>query len=155
MNTVNVNGPIGENFNFLGIDLVIDAVKIYDDVLNGRGDVHIDAHTVNGASITPAVKNTDNPFGIDHVIFNGPATIVFWLDGSKTVVKCADDEIYNERTAIMWAIMKKVYGNSSRVNKALDNIINDSRCLGIDDDSYSLSNHIDEFNKIVSNLFKK
>ena len=30
------------------------------------------------------------PSGIKKVIFNPPATIVFWEDGSKTVVKCRE-----------------------------------------------------------------
>ena len=34
------------------------------------------------------VKET--PSGIKNVIFNPPATIVFWEDGSKTVVKCQE-----------------------------------------------------------------
>lgn len=61
----------------------------------------------------------------DHVIFNGPATIAFWADGTKTVVKCAEGEHYNKRTAVMWCIMKKLYGNSTRVNKILDKLVSE------------------------------
>ena len=69
------------------------------------------------------------------LFFNGPATIVFWNDGTKTVVKCTR-EIYNKRTAIMWAIMKKAYGSSSRVNKAFDEMIEGDEATGdnINDD---------------------
>ena len=31
---------------------------------------------------------------IDHVVFNGPAVIVFWKNKTKTIVKCADDDNY-------------------------------------------------------------
>lgn len=33
---------------------------------------------------------------IKKVIFNPPATIVFWLDGTKTVVKCKEGEEFSE-----------------------------------------------------------
>lgn len=35
-------------------------------------------------------------FVIDKVIFNPPATIVFWKDGTKTVVKCKEGEEFSE-----------------------------------------------------------
>ena len=61
----------------------------------------------------------------DRVLFSGPATIVFWPDGTKTVVKCAegDDVIFDRKTAIMWCFMKKMFGTTSHVNKMLDELI--------------------------------
>ena len=47
---------------------------------------------------------------IENVIFNDPATIVFWRDGSKTVVK-AQDEPYDPEKGLAMAIAKKTYGN--------------------------------------------
>lgn len=48
--------------------------------------------------------------GIDKVIFNNPATIVFWSDGTKTVVK-ANDETFDKEKGLAMAISKKVFGN--------------------------------------------
>lgn len=45
------------------------------------------------------------------VIFNNPATIVFWSDGKKTVVKCAGDEAFDEEKGLAMAISKRVLGN--------------------------------------------
>ena len=57
--------------------------------------------TVHGM---PKVKN---------VIFNPPATIVFWSDGTKTVAKaCGRDEFDPERGLSM-AIAKKALGNGA------------------------------------------
>lgn len=50
------------------------------------------------------------PYEIERVIFNDPATIVFWKDGSKTVVK-ASNEPFDEEKGLAMAIVKKVYGN--------------------------------------------
>ena len=48
--------------------------------------------------------------GIERVIFNAPATIVIWKDGSKTVVKCAKEDFDPEKGLAM-AIAKKALGN--------------------------------------------
>lgn len=120
------NGPIGKTFDFFGLDLVVDSIMLDDNCFDYRRDVLINAHRKNYVDELYAHYKSANPFGIKRVIFNGPATIVFWTDNTKTVVKCAEEEVYNQRTAIMWAIMKKTYGNSSRVNKAFDKLIEDA-----------------------------
>lgn len=48
---------------------------------------------------------------IKDVIFNDPATIVFWADGSKTVVKCQKGETFDPEKGLAMAISKKVLGN--------------------------------------------
>lgn len=50
-------------------------------------------------------------FAIKKVIFNNPATIVMWADGTKTVVKATDEEFDPEKGLAM-AISKKALGNS-------------------------------------------
>ena len=44
------------------------------------------------------------------VIFNDPATIIIWADGSKTVVK-AENEPFDPEKGLAMAISKKVLGN--------------------------------------------
>ena len=53
------------------------------------------------SSVTPS---------IERVIFNDPATIVFWSDGSKTVVK-TDREPFDKEKGLAMAISKKYLGN--------------------------------------------
>ena len=48
---------------------------------------------------------------ITRVIFNKPATIVFWADGTKTVVKSQGKEKYDKEKGLAMAISKKVLGN--------------------------------------------
>lgn len=69
--------------NFSGIDM-----KIYG--------VYNDSRKV------PAIKN---------VIFNDPATIIFWSDGTKTVVKCGQCDVYDPEKGMAMAIAKKALGN--------------------------------------------
>ena len=66
----------------------------------------------------PAVKSSSflgTPFSecltIRKVIFNDPATIVFWGDGTKTVVKCQDGDIFDPEHGLAMAISKKALGN--------------------------------------------
>ena len=47
---------------------------------------------------------------ITDVIFNDPATIVFWFDGTKTVVK-AEGEKFGPEKGLAMAIAKKYFGN--------------------------------------------
>lgn len=61
---------------------------------------------------------------IKDVIFNNPATIVFWSDGTKTVVKCQDGDIYDPEKGLAMAISKKFLGNKgnycNEINKWMD-----------------------------------
>lgn len=48
---------------------------------------------------------------IKKVIFNPPATIIFWQDDTKTVVK-AVNEPYDPEKGLAMAISKKAFGNN-------------------------------------------
>ena len=56
------------------------------------------------------------------VIFNGPATIAFWPDGTKTIVKCQDGEPFDPEKGIAMAILKKLYGGG-KYNNMLNTLI--------------------------------
>lgn len=54
------------------------------------------------------------------VIFNNPATIVIWDDGTKTIVKKQKGDRYDKEKGLALCYMKKALGNSSRqLNDAL------------------------------------
>ena len=55
-------------------------------------------------------KTYSSRMNIKKVIFNNPATIVFWSDGSKTVVKAHNDD-YDPEKGLAMAIAKKALGN--------------------------------------------
>lgn len=67
---------------------------------------------------------------IKSVTFNDPATIVFWKDGTKTVVK-ADNEAFDPEKGIAMAIAKKVLGNQGNyfntIRKAIKNATFESK----------------------------
>lgn len=48
---------------------------------------------------------------IKNVIFNCPATIVFWSDGTKSVVKTQQGDTFDPEKGLAMAISKKMLGN--------------------------------------------
>lgn len=60
-------------------------------------------------------EETTEVFIVD-VLFNPPATIVFWSDGSKTVVKAQDGETFDAEKGLAMAIVKRVTGNKGNYN---------------------------------------
>jgi uncharacterized Fe-S cluster protein YjdI len=58
----------------------------------------------------------EKSFLIKKVIFNDPATIVCWFDGTKTVVKCQNGEKFDKEKGLALCFMKKVKGNKSNFN---------------------------------------
>lgn len=73
-------------------------------------------------STEQAEKNDTVKFGmcsvsIRKVIFNDPATIVLWSDGTKTVVKCGPEDTFDMEKGLAMAIVKKMAGNDNRFHK--------------------------------------
>ena len=48
---------------------------------------------------------------IKDVIFNPPATIILWMDGTKTVVKDQGEVFYDPEKGMAMAVAKKAFGN--------------------------------------------
>lgn len=61
------------------------------------------------------IESCDPRDAIKNVIFNPPATVIYWIDGSKTVVKCQDEDFDYEKGLAM-AVAKKMLGNKSNFN---------------------------------------
>lgn len=53
------------------------------------------------------------------IIYNGVATIVFWDDGTKTVVKRAKGTKDDRYNAFCAALAKKMYGTNSTLKKCI------------------------------------
>lgn len=80
---------------------------------NGVPTITLDATKLRDAyaNVTNYTKySAPKPLTISKVIFNNPATIVFWSDKTKTIVKAERDEFDPEKGLAM-AISKKFLGN--------------------------------------------
>lgn len=94
------------------------AEELYNDIVRHMRNVYgirdpkveIKLPVINDPEIT---INLSAGVHITDVIFNDPATIVFWSDGTKTVVKCCEDDIFDKEKGLAMAVCKKVTGNDS------------------------------------------
>lgn len=111
--TVTIESESFEGRRFTGYPKELFGVGAKLDIRNDYIEQFWGVKTVtDGTRITcwtrsPSPAPTVN---INKVIFNDPATIVFWADGTKTVVKCADFDIFDPEKGLAMAICKRVYG---------------------------------------------
>lgn len=86
--------------------LICNTVKPY--LLEAMLDMSLDLSRKKGLYADGAT--------IEDVIFNNPATIVKWSDGSKTVVKCQKGDVYNPELGLAMCVVKKCCGNKGNFN---------------------------------------
>lgn len=79
-----------------------DVAKYVENKVNFRPWLETTKTTYHPDRIIPEIKD---------IIFNGPATIVFWKDGTKTVVKAQEGEIVDYEKGMAMAIAKRMLGN--------------------------------------------
>ena len=109
--------------------------SVVKDMLNsvyGRGGLTIDNECLD--YVKNDIKTTAKVYGafntvprkiprITKIKFNPPATIIFWADDTKTVVK-AHDEGFDPEKGVVMAIAKKALGNKgnyyNEIRKCLD-----------------------------------
>ena len=88
-------------------------------------DIHGTIHNSTDSMIRRYLLNrlngvsTPNQINVTKVIYNNPATIVYWDDGTKTVVKCQTGDQFNEELGFLMAVVKKSCGNKSNFNELL------------------------------------
>lgn len=68
--------------------------------------------------VLKGLPSLNDSTAIKEVIFHDPATIVYWEDGTKTVVKCQDEQFDKEK-GLLAAIAKNVYGNNGNFNNII------------------------------------
>lgn len=85
--------PAGENYKVFKYLTWDDSQKIRDKIQKEKNKAIYDSM-------------------IQQVIFNPPATIVIWRDGSKTVVKCGENDIFDPEKGLAMAISKRAFGDN-------------------------------------------
>lgn len=62
---------------------------------------------------------TQTRLTVERVIYNDPATVIYWSDKTRTVVKCQPGDTYDPKTGFLLAFCKKVCGNAGNYNNLL------------------------------------
>lgn len=127
--------------NICGRELTLRALVDYRDFYNS---------TVN-RSYPP--KKADGVC-IKDVIFNDPATIVFWTDGTKTVVK-AENEPFDKEKGLAMAICKRTCGNKGNYFNVFRKYCHDEEPIAENEgvETTVFDKAIDRVKDAVSNMF--
>lgn len=75
----------------------------------------------------PSTEVTSDRFTPERIIKNGPAMVVLWKDGTKTIVKRKKGESDNLYHAFTAALAKKIFGSNSHVNRIIESIVDESK----------------------------
>lgn len=89
----------------LAMNGYVDTDSVYEYILRDTTTAYMLKEVINrrfGTNALPKIKK---------VIFNNPATIVFWADETKTIVKAQNDELFDPEKGLAMAITKKALGN--------------------------------------------
>lgn len=108
----------GHTFQFKSYDIYWD--KEHNCFINKpyyRGTLNT-AHAKEATAMNAAV--------IKNVIFAPPATIVYWSDDSKTVVKCSEKDVFDPEKGLAMAIAKRCGGNKGSYYKEIQNWVEKS-----------------------------
>ncbi len=65
-------------------------------------------------------KEVCSKFTPKRIIYNDPVTIVFWKDGTKTIVRATKETVFNKYNAFTAALAKKILMSNSNVNRIVD-----------------------------------
>ena len=119
---VSLNSPVIDEMSFLSKPLRL-------------GDFHFTpsgtGFTMSKGAAKPPKIEIDLRDGVKKVIYNPPATIIYWADGTKTVVKCSDHDIAAGRmdpeTGIVYALAKRLLGNKGNFNDVLRRLVKSAK----------------------------
>lgn len=57
--------------------------------------------------------------GIKKVIYSGMKTVILWDDKTKTIVSCREGDIFDPYMGFCAAVMKKLFGSTSKIKKTI------------------------------------
>ena len=97
--------PISATINCDIVPSVLSGCKSFQDILE-----KIQKMFSNSADYIPK-----------RILKSGPCTIVFWQDGTKTMVRRAADEADDDYSAFTAALAIKIFGSNSAVKRTVKN----------------------------------
>ncbi len=93
---------------------------VFQKMLNACSKTRRDVHDyMQKDSEFTATIHRQFQFAPKEIIYNDAATIVYWSDGTKTVVKCNENDEYSEYAGFVAAVAKKMYGGTGPINQII------------------------------------
>lgn len=96
--------------NYIDTDIVF--TRTLADLLKCREKLSKGESTMKNTNKKPTPQNP-----IKQVIFNGPATIVYWKDGCKTVVKCQEGALNDPEKGLAMAVARHYFCDILRMSR--------------------------------------
>lgn len=123
-NRVSING-IDVSFT----DDLIDEPLLFEIKLVYKKPILHHIYSNNNLFFSPSEININinNIPEVKKVIFNDPATIIYWKDGTKTVVKCQKGDYFDLEKGFAMAFLKKCWGNKGNFNDKLRKNIKEAK----------------------------
>lgn len=84
--------------------------KVIADYFYSKDKLMTETNSIFGASCMR--MNSNMSVFLVRVIYNNPATIAFWSDGTKTIVKAQPGDIFDPEKGLAMTIAKKACGNT-------------------------------------------
>lgn len=99
-------------------DVVGDARKAELNKLYGSEfNDYADADIRSIQELYPSTMIVPRQLAPEKVYFNNPVTVVIWNDGTKTIVRCSENDIYDPEKGLAMAFCKKMFGNDNTFKK--------------------------------------
>ena len=98
--------------NYGDVKIKIGNEIYYPDTVDLEFNLDAFAELKISTRLSPSNLASIEKLSITNVIFSPPATIVFWSDKTKTVVKCDPKEEYDPEKGLAMAISKKTIGDN-------------------------------------------
>lgn len=90
-----------------------------ENPLNARAQEH---HNCKCSQKILDPMEATNALKPKRIIYSGPKTVVFWPDGTKTMVSRMEGQEHDEYGAFCAAVVKKMFGATHKAKKFLDTI---------------------------------
>lgn len=134
---------------------VFDKLLMDNNINKNLPSVHHEAFcNANGLPIIKYNSNKNAIPEIKELVFNDPATIIFWEDGTKTIVKTQNGEAFDKEKGFCMAVVKKLFGNEGNYYNIVDKWIN-KKAKTYDDSNKKKSNKTsDNKNEVIQRLRK-
>ena len=112
-----------------GLEWKVDAIRCHDctSVCYNltRPGTGATITNISESYLIPAKKEEkekpvmDKRYKVKKILYHGPATIVYWADGEKTVVKCMESDTFDPMAGFCAALAKRVYGSTGAVKQII------------------------------------
>lgn len=115
--TDNIEEIIDDFLEFLDNMLADDEDEELEDETSDVEDEANDCDDCGDCDLCDRYDEEDavkEPLDFERIEFHDPATIVFWNDGTKTVVKARHGDKFDKEKGLAMAIAKKVMGNTNK-----------------------------------------